>query len=194
MSGMYTNPGPGNYATAKGKLFEGEAKIAAAAAIERGDANIVPHPVRDYSFRRGLLFALLTIPIAAALVAVLGLNSPTAGVATTPLALVVAFALFARGSARLPVAGEGFVAALGIGAITMVLAAAISYPYSLYLTYLYDGGSGSILSSDFARSFSTWIDANVGLMVASAAVVTVISLVVVWKKARAARASTTASQ
>ncbi|WP_231601114.1 hypothetical protein [Salinibacterium sp. SWN167] len=191
MSEMYQNPGPGNYAHAQGRVFEAEAQINAA---QHGRGNIIREPDKPYRFRRGVLIALLTIPIAAILAAVFGLNSPTAGAATSPFAILIAFDLFARGSGRSPVTGRGFAAATGIGIVTMIIAAAISYPYSLFLTYLYDGGTGGILGSGFARFFTTWIDANVTLILVTIAVVAVISVVIVWRKARAARAHTIAEQ
>ncbi|MBH0129986.1 hypothetical protein [Salinibacterium sp. NK8237] len=186
---MYQNPGPGNYAHAKGRAFEFEAQIAA--AVARGDATMLAEPERPYNFRRGLLFALLTIPSTVVLVAVFGLNSPTAGIALTPLAVVVAFGLFSYGSGRRPVTGRGFTAATGIGLITMIAGAVISTPYSRYLTYLYNDGSGSILSSDYANTFAIWVNANVGTIVIPSVLVTIISVVIVWRKARAARSQET---
>jgi len=185
---MQPSSAHGSFSAASGRIADVEAQIA---ANQYRDGIILPEPEHADHFRRGLLMALLTIPIAAILAAVFGLNSPTAGAATAPFAIVIAFGFFARGSGRSPVAGRGFTAAAGIGLVTMAIAAAISYPYSLFLTYLYDGGTGGILSSGFARFFSTWVDANVMLILASIAVVTVVSVVIVWRKARAARAHTT---
>lgn len=186
---MYQNPGPGNYAHAKGRAFEFEAQIAA--AVARGDATILAEPERPYNFRRGLLFALLAIPSTVVLVAVFGLNSPTAGIYVAPLAIIIAFALFAYGSGRRPVTGRGFTAATGIGIITMIAGAVISTPYSRYLTYLYNDGSGSILSDDFAKALTIWVNANIGNIAIPSALVAVISVVIVWRKARAARAQET---
>ncbi|MBH0116484.1 hypothetical protein I6E52_06450 [Salinibacterium sp. NG253] len=186
---MHPSPSHGSYATAKGRIFEVEAQVAAA---EQRRGNILPEPKRPYSFRRGLLFALLTIPSTVMFVAVFGLNSPMAGIALTPLAVVVAFGLFSYGSGRRPVTGRGFTAATGIGIITMIAGAVISTPYSRYLTYLYNDGSGSILSSDFGNTFTIWVNANIGNIVIPSALVMVISVVMVWRKARAAEASTAA--
>ncbi|MBH0023185.1 hypothetical protein [Salinibacterium sp. SWN248] len=181
---MYQNPGPGNYAHAQGRVFEVEAQIAAA---EHGRGNIILEPDGPYRFRRGVLVTLLTIPLAAALAAIFGLASPTAGAATAPFAILIAFSLFARASDRFPVQEHGFGVAAGLGIVTMIIAAAISYPYSLFLTYLYDGGTGGILSSGFARFFATWVDANVVLIIISITIVTVVSVVILLRKARWAR-------
>ena len=188
MSEMHPSPSHGSYATAKGRIFEVESQVAAA---EQRRGNILPEPKRPYSFRRGLLFALLTIPSTVMFVAVFGLNSPMAGIALTPLAVVVAFGLFSYGSGRNPVTGRGFAAATGIGLITMIAGAVISTPYSRYLTYLYNDGSGSILSDDFGNALTTWVNANIGNIVIPSALVLVISVVMVWRKARAARSQET---
>ncbi|MBH0053224.1 hypothetical protein I6E74_03460 [Salinibacterium sp. SWN139] len=187
---MDQNPGPGNYAHTQGRVFEGEAAIAAAAA--RGEGNILPRPERPYNYRRGVLLTLLTIPITAVLVAALGLNSPMAGVAGAALAVTIAFSLFASGSARTPVTGRGFAVATGIGLVTMIAGTAISFPYSRYLTYLYDDGAGSIVSSEFATNFDTWVGANTVNILLPGVLVTVVSVVVVWRRARAARAANVA--
>ncbi|WP_341954996.1 hypothetical protein [Salinibacterium sp. TMP30] len=187
---MFINPSPGSYATAKGRMFEAEAAIASVRNAEDGGGQILPRPVKPYSFTRGILFGLLTAPIAAAFVAVFGLNSPIAAVATTPIAMVVAFGLFAHGSGRTPVRGRGYAAATGIGIITMTVAIIISYPYSLFLTYLYDDGVGSILSTDFASHLSTWITTNPGQIFIPLTLVTIVTAVMLFRKARAARAHT----
>jgi len=181
---MSHNRGPENYATAKGLQLEGEAAIAAA----RGEGRILAPPVKPYSFRRGVLFALLTAPIGAALVAIFGLNSPIAAVATTPFAIVIAFGLFAYGSGRSPVVGRNYVAASGIGIITMIVGIIVSYPYSVFLSYVYADGAGSIAGSAYATHFTTWISSNGNQIFIPIGVVVVVAAVMLWRKARAARA------
>ena len=194
MSGMFTNPSPGSYATAKRRMFEVEAAIASVRNAEDGGGQILPRPVKPYSFTRGILFGLLTAPIAAAFVAVFGLNSPAAAVATTPITMVVAFGLVAHGSGRSPVAGRDFGAAIGIGTITMIIALVISYPYSVFLSYLYDDGVRGIFSKGFATHFSTWISAHPGQILIPVALVTVVAAITVMRKARAARAHSIATR
>ncbi|MGV8858050.1 hypothetical protein [Rhodoglobus sp.] len=184
---MYTNPGPGNYATAKGRMFEAQAQAASAHI----GGNILPRPERPYSYTRGILFSLLTIPIAAALVATFGLNSPAAAVATTPIAMIAAYRLFGYGSGRTPVTGRDFLAATGIGAITFIIAIIISHPYSLYLSYLYADGAGSILSPAFVTYLSTRLNENPGQIIIPIALVTVVAAVIVFRRARAARTQAT---
>jgi hypothetical protein len=181
---MYTNRGPEVYATAQGLQHEGEAALAAA----RGEGRILAPPVKPYSFRRGVLFSLLTAPIGAGLVAVFGLNSPIAAVATTPFAIVISFALFAYGSGRSPVVGRNYVAASGIGIITMIVGILVSYPYSVFLSYVYADGAGGISGSPYATHFSTWIGSNGGQIFIPIGVVIVAAAVMLWRKARAARA------
>lgn len=186
---MYTNPGPGNYATAKGRMFEAEAHAKATSAQIGG--NILPRPTRPYNYTRGVLFSLLTVPIAAILVAAFGLNSPGAGVATTPFAIVIAFSLFAYGSGRSPVVGRNFLVPSGIGIITMIVGILISYPYSLYLSFIYEEHAGSILSPAYATYLTTRLSEDSGQIIIPITVVSVIAAVILFRKARAALASTT---
>ncbi|MGV8913125.1 MAG: hypothetical protein ACOH14_10990 [Rhodoglobus sp.] len=188
MSDFSSSRGPENYATAQARLYEAEATAAMAAA--RGEGRIIPPPVKPYSYTRGVLYSLLTIPIAAAFVALFGLSSPIAAVATASLTVGIAFALFAHGSGRTPVAGRDFTAATGIGIITMTAAVAVAYPYGIFITYAYNDGIGGFLSPEFTQHLTVWISEHPSEILIPSALVTVVSLIVVFRKARAARAST----
>ena len=190
MSDFSSGRGLENYATAKGRLYEADAAASVAAA--RRDGRILPPPVKPYSFARGVIYSLITVPIAAAFVAVFGLNSSIAAVATTSLTVGIAFGLFAYGSGRSPVEGRDFVAATGIGVITMIMAVVIAYPYGVFITYAYNGGTGAFSSPDFTQHLAVWVSEHPGEIIIPTILVTVVSAIVVLRKARAARAGTIA--
>ncbi|MBH0053232.1 hypothetical protein I6E74_03500 [Salinibacterium sp. SWN139] len=144
---------------------------------------------RPYSFGRGVAFALLAIPLAAAVTTVLASLGFGFAPAFAAVGMLAVFALFTFGSRRKTISGAGFALSALIGAIAVTLGFISGYLAAIYRSFISVGDKGGLFGSVFARRVELQLsNSNLEVLI-PALLVIVFSVILVGSAARNALAA-----